>query len=138
LFRPFIYFYPVKTLKQIDNMNSNNAIDRKFTGEWFISLANQFVGLKATLFAYSPGFSDLYIVFEKGGRYFLLKFSSVTYMKMHREWTFKSIELQENKVKDDHSKHKFFDGDSFEVTCYFFSVLEIINGRDVWNNQNTF
>jgi hypothetical protein len=112
-------------------MNSQNTVYSKFTEDWFISLANQFIGLKATLFSYSPGFSDLYIVFEKGGRYFLLKFSSVTYIKTYREWNFKSIKVQEEEIKGTRSKYKFFDGDSFEVICYFFSVLEIMNGCDV-------
>jgi hypothetical protein len=119
-------------------MNSKNIDYSKFTGDWFISLASKFIGLKATLFAYSPGFSDLYVVFKKDGRYFLLKFSSVTYIKTPREWTFKGIEVQEEKVKGNRSWYKFFDGDSFEVVCLFFGIFELLNGHEVWDNQDVF
>ncbi len=116
-------------------MKLHNNLDEKFTADWFKSLANQFVGLKATLFAYSPGFDAIYVAFEKNNRYFLLKFSRITYVQAFKEWTFGGIEVQKVNVEDyDDSIYKFFDADSFEVICKFFGLVEIINGSDVWGN----
>jgi hypothetical protein len=114
-------------------MNSTNIdINKEYTSEWFTTLANKFIGLKATVFSYSPGFNALYIAFQKSDRYFLLKFSSVTYIKTPREWIFGGLEVEEEKHHEHSSRYKFFDGKSFEVICYFFSVLEIVNGRDLF------
>jgi hypothetical protein len=117
-------------------MNSDINISRKYTGEWFKEMANQFVGLQATIFAYSPGFCDLYIIFEKGGRYFLLKFSHITYIKTHIEWKFGGIEFERipEKIKGNFDQYKFYEQNYFEVVCSFFSVLEIVNGQDILDN----
>lgn len=46
-------------------MNSNIHIDSEQKIKNFQEITNYFVGTKATLFAYSPGFRELYVYFEK-------------------------------------------------------------------------
>lgn len=113
-------------------MSLNIGASTKYTEEWFKLMANHFIGLKATLFAYSPGFSDLYIAFHKEDRYFLLKFSQTTYVKVHGEWIFGGLKVElEKEATTYHPRYKFFDQNHFEVICALFAVVEIENGHDL-------
>lgn len=112
-------------------------IDTEDKVKKFQKITNYFVGFKATLFAYSPSFRELYIVFEKNSRYFLLKFAHITYVKTHKVWIFEGLTIQVHSKEEIGSRrtlYKFYDRDEFEVICPLFSVIEILNGQDVINS----
>ncbi|XQQ05389.1 MAG: hypothetical protein EDM05_65165 [Leptolyngbya sp. IPPAS B-1204] len=92
----------------------------------FTAITSLFTGLKAKLFAYSSGFRDLYISLERNGRYFLFKFTGLTYAKSCREWLFKGFD-----IKRESGRYKVLDQEFFEVLCDNFLVVEIVNGQDV-------
>lgn len=104
--------------------------------EKFQQITDCFIGLKVTLFSYSPSFRELYLVIQKNSRYFLIKFAHVTYVKTHREWTFKGLTIEVNSKEEIGSRtsYKFYDRDNFEVICPLFAVIEIVNGQDVVNS----
>ncbi|BAZ12251.1 hypothetical protein NIES4071_40810 [Calothrix sp. NIES-4071] len=117
-------------------MNSNIHIDSEQKIKNFQEITNYFVGTKATLFAYSPGFRELYVYFEKNGRYFVLKFANITYVKTCKEWFFGGLKIEvETKGKRINSPryYKIYDRNYFEVICPFFGVLEILDGQEIVN-----
>lgn len=115
-------------------MNSKNPeIEKEI--ETFKELTNCFIGTKAILFAYSPSFQELYIFFEKGSRYFVVKFADITYVKTYREWNFAGFRIEEAESKNTHY-YRIYDRNYFEVICPFFGVLEILDGQDVVNTSN--
>lgn len=105
--------------------------------EKFQKITNYFIGLKATLFYYSPSFRELYVVVEKNSRYFLIKFAHVTYVKTHREWIFEGLTIEvdsKEEIGSYRTLYKFYDRNNFEVICPLFGVIEIVNGKDVVNS----
>ncbi|RUT06660.1 hypothetical protein DSM106972_029170 [Dulcicalothrix desertica PCC 7102] len=112
-------------------------IETKDRVKIFQKITDYFIGLKVTLFSYSPSFRELYLLIEKNSRYFLIKFAHVTYVKTHREWIFKGLTIEfdsKEEIGSCRTLYKFYVRDNFEVICPLFSVIEIVNGKDVVNS----
>ncbi|MDY6902311.1 MAG: hypothetical protein SWZ49_30215 [Cyanobacteriota bacterium] len=116
-------------------MNASFNLDKEQKAKLFKEITDCFIGKKASLFAYSPGFEELYILVEKGGRYFLIKFMETRYLKVCQEWIFAGlkIELQPEKVGSDLPCYKIYDRHYLEVFCLHFWIFEILEGEDVVN-----
>ena len=116
-------------------MDSIYNLSEEGKSKLFQEITDCFVGQKASLFAYSPSFQELYILVEKGDRYFLVRFMESRYLKVCKEWNFAGlkIELQSSKIDSDLRYYKIYDRHYLEVSCLSFWVFEILEGKDVVN-----
>jgi hypothetical protein len=102
----------------------------------FEKISFELIGEQANLFAYSPGFRDLYIRVNKGNRHFLLKFNEVVSAKTSISWRLNKInfeELTSTKDKDLSlfGNYRFYDSHDLEVICGKCYVVELIDGQNV-------
>ncbi|NJM56496.1 MAG: hypothetical protein HC857_02195 [Synechococcales cyanobacterium RU_4_20] len=99
----------------------------------FEMISFELVGGEASLFSYSPGFSDLCIRVIKHERHFLLKFHEVFAAKSSTScWRFNQLKINKiltSEVNETIGMYHFSDSSDLDITCEIAGCLEIIDGH---------
>jgi hypothetical protein len=100
----------------------------------FEQISLHFIEKEANLFAYSPGFRDLYIKVTASERHFLLKFNEVFSAKVLTSWKFKRITVEEIISGDNNllvGAYRVSDSCNLEIVCEAAYVIELIDDQNV-------